>query len=244
MAFMFDKVRKAFDGALVLNGVSFTCSPASVIAVVGPSGSGKTTLLNIAAGLLLADHGEIGGWSEGVLGYMLQDPLMLPWRTLEQNAALGAEVARPRLTLTSQLRAHLEAFELWAEREKYPEAASGGMKQRAALTRTLLLEPEVLLLDEPFASLDFDIKLKVQRRLLEYHEAHATTILWVTHDIDDAIAISDRVIVLSDKPTVVKAQIDIDLGLAAANPVDARKSPRFRGYFSQIWDQLRYLDSQ
>jgi NitT/TauT family transport system ATP-binding protein len=244
MSLLFDNVRKAYDGVVVLDGVSFECPPRSIVAVVGPSGSGKTTLLNIAAGLLHADAGHVTGVGDvGVLGYMLQEPLLLPWRTLEQNAALGGEVVYPRQDLRERLRDHLEGLELWNERTKYPEAASGGMKQRVALARTLLLEPNVLLLDEPFASLDFDIKLSVQRRLIDYRNARGTTIMWVTHDIDDAIAISDHVIVLSDKPTVVKARIQIDLGLPEANPVEARKSPLFREYFSQIWDQLRYLEN-
>jgi len=228
----------------VLDGVSFECSPSTIVAVIGPSGCGKSTLLNFAAGLLRPDGGTVHGGEAGALGYMMQEPMLLPWRTLQQNATLGAEVVRRGRDVTSKLQEHLEALELWSERHKYPDAASGGMKQRAALTRTLLFEPDVLLLDEPFTSLDFDIKLKVQRRLIEYHRARGATTLWVTHDIDDAIAISDRIIVLSDKPTVVKAQIEVDLGLSEPNPVEARKSTRFREYFTHIWDELRYLDSQ
>lgn len=117
------------------------------------------------------------------------------------------------------------------------------MKQRLSLLRTLLLQPSLLLMDEPFSNLDFDIKLKVQKFLLDYHVQHGNIILWVTHDIDDAIAISDRVIVLSDKPAKVKAEFPIDLGISKRSPVEARKSPKFRDYFAQIWDQLKYLEN-
>ncbi len=118
------------------------------------------------------------------------------------------------------------------------------MKQRVALIRTLLTEPSVLLLDEPFASLDFDVKLKIQKLLLNYHRKNGTAILLVTHDIEDAIALSDEVIVFSDKPAMIKAVIPIDVGLGKRDPIEARKSPRFTEYFTRIWDEIKYLDDE
>ena len=113
-----------------------------------------------------------------------------------------------------------------------------------ALARTLLTTPSVLLLDEPFSSLDFDVKLKVQRYLIDYQRRGGTAILLVTHDIEDAIALSNEVIVLSNKPASVKAVIAIDLGIGERDPIEARKSPRFTEYFSRIWDEIKYLDEE
>lgn len=234
---------KSFDGVEVLGSVSFDVLAGSVCALVGPSGCGKSTLLNLIAKMDTPSCGKVTAPSAGGrIGYMMQDPLLLPWRTLEENATLGAEIVLGKKPASSRLDAHLESFDLLKDKAKYPEAASGGMKQRIALVRTLLVEPVLLLLDEPFANLDFDIKLRVQKYLLRYHHEHWTTIVWVTHDIEDAIAISDQVFVLSDKPTMVKAVVGIDLGLVTPNPVEARKSAKFREYFVQVWDQLKYLD--
>ncbi|HEY9788736.1 MAG TPA: spermidine/putrescine ABC transporter ATP-binding protein, partial [Candidatus Obscuribacterales bacterium] len=119
---------------------------------------------------------------------------------------------------------------------------SGGMRQRVSLIRTLAIDPIVLLLDEPFSSLDFDIKLKVQREIIKYQKAKAATVLLVTHDIEDAIALSDKIIILSEKPTRVKREFDVQLGLEHHDPVEARMAASFRSYFSQIWGELRYLD--
>jgi NitT/TauT family transport system ATP-binding protein len=241
MSLILCDIGKYLGGVPVIERISFNCRAGTITAIVGPSGCGKTTLLNIVAGLDSAGSGTATGCSTAV-GYMMQDSLLLPWRTLEHNAMLGAEVSTLGASRTASLRGYLEDFGLWNEREKYPDAASGGMRQRVALIRTLLLEPELLLLDEPFASLDFEMKVRVQRTLLAHLLYRRTTVLWVTHDIEDAIAMSSRVVVLSDKPTIVKAIFDIDLGDKAADPVQARKSPRFREYFADISDRLRYLN--
>jgi NitT/TauT family transport system ATP-binding protein len=233
-------VRKSFDGVVVLEDISVRCDAGAITAVVGPSGCGKSTLLNLIAGLDARDDGDIVIETARV-GYMMQDSLLLPWRTLEQNALLGAEITESAATARASLFRYLQAFGVWNEREKYPAAASGGMKQRIALARTLLVEPSLLLLDEPFANLDFDIKLAVQGTLLRDHAERQTSMLWVTHDIEDAIALSDHIVVLSDKPTTIKAEMDVELGLPAHDPIAARKSPRFREYFAEIWEHLRYV---
>jgi len=115
------------------------------------------------------------------------------------------------------------------------------MKQRVALIRTLLTQPSILLLDEPFSNLDFDVKLKIQYSLIDYQQKRRATVCLVTHDIEDAIALSDQVIVLSSRPATVKAIIPIELGVCVRDPIEARKSPQFPGYFTQIWDQIKYL---
>jgi NitT/TauT family transport system ATP-binding protein len=236
------RARKAFDGKQVLDDVTLEVQPRTICAIVGPTACGKSTLLNLVSRICPPDSGTIQTPNEAGIGYMMQDALLLPWRTLEENATLGSEVVLGQKPPPVEVEAYLKAFDLWQDKGKYPLAASGGMKQRVALVRTLMVASTVLLLDEPFSSLDFDIKLKVQRLLLSHHKRSGTTILWVTHDIEDAIAISDQVLVLSDKPTAVKARLTIQLGLSKPNPVEARKSPKFRDYFVQIWDQLKYLE--
>lgn len=237
-----------FSGAAanrVLDGLELSVPTARITSVVGPSGSGKTTMLNLVAKLDLPDVGSIVLAVDSRVGYMMQDALLLPWRTLYQNASLGVEVIEGRTrTSDKELRDYFRIFDLADATGVYPEAASGGMKQRVALIRVLLTTPTVLLLDEPFSGLDFDVKLKIQRFLLNYHEKNGTTILLVTHDIEDAIALSDEVVVLSDKPATVKAIIPIDLGLGKHDPIEARKSPRFTEYFTRIWDEIKYLDEE
>lgn len=235
--------QKSFGDKHVFDNLSLCVPPHSIYAIVGPTGCGKSTLLNLIARLDALDSGIITASSPSRPGYMMQDPFLLPWRNLEENATLGIEVALGTKPRQANVRSYFQAVELWDDRLKYPPMASGGMKQRVALLRTLFLQPTLLLMDEPFTGLDFDIKLKVQSFLLAYRQRHDTTILWVTHDIEDAIAISDNVIVLSDKPTRVKAEFHIDLGLASPNPVEARKTAAFRDYFADIWDQLKYLDN-
>ncbi len=229
----------------VLVGVNFAVPLTHITAIVGPSGCGKTTLLNLVAKLDQPDHGSIVVATGGKVGYMMQDPLLLPWRTLAENALLGVEVASGR-SLESRvlMEKYFAAFDLAGAQATYPQASSGGMKQRVALIRTLATVPSVLLLDEPFSSLDFDVKLKIQRYLIDYHENRGTTILLVTHDIEDAIALSDEVIVFWGRPATVKAIIPIDLGLGKRDPIEARKSPRFTEYFTRIWDEIKYLDEE
>ncbi|NTW88535.1 MAG: ATP-binding cassette domain-containing protein [Desulfobulbaceae bacterium] len=234
---------KGFDGSRVLDKLSFDVNLNSICAVVGPSACGKSTILNLICGLDQLDSGNISLPEGNSIGYMMQEPMLLPWRTLEENATLGVEVKDTVGSSEVDVEAYFKNVGLAPDRMKYPSTASGGMKQRVALLRTLLLKPDILLLDEPFSSLDFDIKLKVQKFLLRQQAELGSTILWVTHDIEDAIAISDRVVILSDKPAKVKSIIDIDLHANNRSPVEARKSLKFRDYFLAICEQLKYLDN-
>jgi NitT/TauT family transport system ATP-binding protein len=235
-------IHKSFDGESVLAGASFAVHGGTLVAVVGPSGAGKTTLLNIISGILLADKGTVQVSRNSRLGYMLQEPALLPWRTLAENACLGSELVESVKGTTSQLIETLFCeFDLNGAQNKYPAQCSLGMQQRTAFIRTLAIEPCVLLLDEPFSSLDYDIKLRAQMNLARYVEQKKAAVLIVTHDIEDAIALADRVIIISAKPAVVKAEIQIDLGLSGRDPLAARTSPKFRDYFEAIWQHLKYL---
>jgi NitT/TauT family transport system ATP-binding protein len=240
-------VRMSYEAStgrlLVLEGVSLRCETGQITSIVGPSGCGKSTLLNILAGLDPPDDGSV--LVEGKVGYMMQDALLLPWRTLAENAILGAELMNGRTRHDREvLDNYLAAFDLAQFSGIYPQTASGGMKQRLVLIRTLLTQPAVVLLDEPFSNLDFEVKLKIQRFLIEYHLKHSTTLVIVTHDIEDAIALSDKVVILSNRPAIVKTTIPIDIGSAKYDPVMARKSPRFTEYFTRIWEEIKYFDEQ
>jgi NitT/TauT family transport system ATP-binding protein len=235
---------KSFGTSLILAGISLDIHDREIVSIIGPTGCGKTTLLNILARVDTPDSGSVSTvLNKKAVGYMMQEAALLPWRTLAENALLGTElITGSRNHGRSSIDAYFKAFELELNKDNYPETSSAGMKQRVALIRTLLINPCLLLLDEPFSNLDFDIKLKIQRRLIQYYCENESTFLLVTHDIEDAIALSDKVIILSDKPTTIKVEVPIDLGLRRRDPVDARKSPRFSEYFAHIWNELKYLD--
>lgn len=237
-----ENLYKTFEGEDILGGLSFAVSAGSLVAVVGPSGAGKTTLLNLIVGIIHPERGSARVSEKYRLGYMLQEPALLPWRNLRENARLALELVGTTRS-SEPIERLFREFELDGAQAKYPVQCSLGMQQRAALIRTLAIEPEVLLLDEPFSSLDYDIKLRVQANVTRYLDEMGPAVLLVTHDIEDAIALADRVIVMSAKPAVVKAEIDISLGLAKRDPVAARTSPRFAEYFNQIWQHLKYLPS-
>jgi len=234
------QISKSYSKLSVYSDFELTLRDGCITTILGRSGFGKTTLLNLIAGVELPDSGEIKFPQQYTVGYLLQENILLPWRTLRQNIQLSTEVmgkkARAPDTRVDELlhRFGLEGFE-----DYYPDALSGGMKQRAALIRSLIIEPTLILLDEPFSNLDFDIKLKIQQEIISYQKEIKATVIIVTHDIEDAIALSDEVIVLSGKPATVKATIPIDLSGSGKDPVLARKSSRFPMYFSRIWEELK-----
>lgn len=226
----------------VFEGLDLSFEEGSLTTLLGPSACGKTTLLRLIAKLDSPSKGIVSAPNKSV-GYAIQQAPMLPWRTLGENAGIGLELeGKSRESFKPVIDEYFESFGLVNCQDLFPDAASGGMKQRAALIRTMAVSPSVLLLDEPFSNLDFDIKLKVQRKLLEFQEKNNATIILVTHDIEDAIALSDRVIIFSEKPTRIKREFKIALGMLGKDPVEARLSPAFRQYFQDIWDELKYLD--
>jgi NitT/TauT family transport system ATP-binding protein len=170
---------------------------------------------------------------------MLQKDLLFPWRTALANVMLGLEIRRvPSSEAENRARAMLDQLGLHGFSDHYPATLSGGMRQRVALARTLVNEPEVLLLDEPFASLDFQTKLLIESDTVKLVRRSGRSALLITHDIEEAISISDRVIVLSKRPTRVKAVYPIELGVERDNMIAARESPRFADYVRRIWADL------
>lgn len=229
----------------VIADLTFDLSPGEVVAVVGPSGCGKTTLLNVLSGLIEPSGGEVrwyGGAVTGMperVGYMLQKDLLFPWRTALANVTLGLEIKGVGSD-EAKARAHvaLDQLGLHGFADAYPATLSGGMRQRVALARTLVNDPTVLLLDEPFAALDFQTKLLIENDTARLVRQQHRSLLLITHDIEEAVSMSDRVLVLSHRPTRVKASYDIELGGDRWDMMAARDSHGFGDYVRQIWSDL------
>jgi NitT/TauT family transport system ATP-binding protein len=229
----------------VIGDLSFSLKTGEIVSIVGPSGCGKTTLLNTLCGLLAPDSGrirwygrEIAGQPQNV-GYMLQKDLLLPWRTALNNVMLGLEIRGVAANEAfDRSRAMLDQLGLHGFADHYPSTLSGGMRQRVALARTLVNEPGVLLLDEPFASLDFQNKLLIESDTAKLVREGGRSMLLITHDIEEAVSLADRVIVLSKRPTQVKAVYDIDLGIERTDMMAARDSRDFSKYVRRIWADL------
>jgi NitT/TauT family transport system ATP-binding protein len=229
----------------VIGDLSFELQAGEIVSIVGPSGCGKTTLLNILSGLLAPSSGEVR-WHGEVLsgippraGYMLQKDLLLPWRTAVANVKLGLEIRGvPEVEADQRSRAMLDQLGLHGFAEDYPSTLSGGMRQRVALARTLIHDPDVLLLDEPFASLDFQTKLLIESDTCRLVRGERRAMLCITHDIEEAVSISDRVLVLSRRPTRIKSVYEIELEGDRTDMMAARESPGFSDYVRSIWRDL------
>ena len=228
-----------------LQNLSFGVKEGEFVAIVGPSGCGKSTLLSLIAGLLQPESGTItinnpnASLHSPKVGLMLQRDHLFEWRTVYKNVILGLEINHlltpHHLDYVNRL---LKDYDLEQFKEKRPSELSGGMKQRAALIRTLALEPELLLLDEPFSALDYQTRLMVSADICRLIRKSGKTVILITHDLSEAISLSDRVLVLSKRPARVKEEVPIKLTLPDDSPLAARHSPEFQGYFSYIWEVL------
>lgn len=228
-----------------LSHISFDLMPGEFLAIVGPSGCGKSTLLNLICGLLAPESGSILLDGESVsqentrIGYMLQKDHLLEWRTVYQNAVLGLEIQK---TMTPEKLAYvdelLKVYGLERFRNSRPSQLSGGMRQRAALIRTLALKPDLLLLDEPFSALDYQTRLQVSDDIGKILKETKKPAILVTHDISEAISMADRVLILSKRPARVQNIISIDLNLKNRTPMLSRNAPGFKNYFNLIWKEL------
>jgi NitT/TauT family transport system ATP-binding protein len=224
--------------------ISFTLKPSEILAIVGPSGCGKSTLFNVIAGLLRPTSGSVSvdgalvDGAHGHIGYMLQKDLLLPWRSVLENVTLGLEVrgTAPR-EARERAMSLIQRYGLAGFEATRPRALSGGMRQRVAFMRTLALDPKAILLDEPFSALDFQTRLILQSDVKRIIREQRKAAILVTHDIGEAIAMADRVLVLSQRPGTVKAIHEIQLG-DVTDPGALRRSPAFNAYFDTIWRQL------
>ena len=228
-----------------LSHLTFNLMPGEFLAVVGPSGCGKSTLLNLICGLLTAEEGSVlmndtpPSPGDPRIVYMLQKDHLLEWRTIYRNVILGLEI---RGELTHEKLNYIEhmlcTYGLDKFRDAHPSQLSGGMRQRAALIRTLALKPELLLLDEPFSALDYQTRLNVSDDIGRIMKKENKPAILVTHDISEAISMADRIIVLTRRPATVARIITIDLELADRTPLASRNAPKFKSYFNLIWKEL------
>ena len=242
------RVSKSFtnDGAKVqaLDGVSLFADDGEFVSIIGPSGCGKSTLFNIIAGLeeptdgiVLTDGQQLGIRSSAV-GYMPQKDLLLPWRTILDNVVIGLELQGvARSAARQQAMGYLEEFGLAGFEHRYPHTLSGGMRQRAAFLRTLLPNNDILLLDEPFGALDALTRTGMQEWLLRIWEAHRKTVLFVTHDVDEAVFLSDRVYVMTARPGRIKRELAIDL--PRPRSLDIVANPRYVNLKAELLAAIR-----
>lgn len=228
-----------------IKDISFIVKEGEFVSIVGPSGCGKSTLLNIIAGLLQPSGGKIyinGKSSKNNLtsvGYMFQRDHLFEWLTVFDNLCLGLKVQK-RLNEENiqKVNALLKNYNLDEFKNYYPGELSGGMRQRVALIRTLALEPEVLFLDEPFSALDYQTRIKVSEEIYGIIKNERKTTIMVTHDIAEAITMSDRIIILSKRPAIIKKDINIEFNVSEPSPFKRREDERFRLYFNSIWKEL------
>lgn len=228
-----------------LEHISFTMNPGEFVSIVGPSGCGKSTLLSIIAGLLPAEEGFISLNGKNIrdssasIGYMLQRDHLFEWRTIYENVILGLEIQH---TLNDQTKkkAHelLATYGLEDFANARPSQLSGGMRQRAALIRTLVLEPDILLLDEPFSALDYQTRLTVGDDIGQIIRKEGRTAILVTHDLSEAVSLGDRVIILSERPASIQQTVPLSFELSEDTPLHRRNAPEFKTYFNLIWKEL------
>ncbi|ATA24878.1 ABC transporter [Brenneria goodwinii] len=216
------------------------------ISIVGPSGCGKSTMFNMIAGLLTPTAGEIQVFDQyyampkkGRVGYMLQKDLLFPWRTILDNVCLGLEISEvPKKERHERAMAYLLKYGLGDFAHAYPSTLSGGMRQRAALIRTLVIDPDIILLDEPFSALDYQTRLVLEEEILSILNEYGKTVVLITHDIGEAISMSDRIVVMSQRPTWNKKTYEVGLAKQHGSAIGARKDPRYQQFFDAIWGDM------
>ena len=231
-----------------LADISLSVAAGEFVAIIGPSGCGKSTLLSLISGLfaptegaVLVDGRPVAGPNRKI-GYMLQQDYLFEWRTILENAVLGAEIqGAPMATARERARQLLTRYGLGQFLHHLPRQLSGGMRQRAALARTLCTEPDIVLLDEPFSALDSQTRLALADEISDILRREAKTVILVTHDIGEAISMAERVIVMSRRPGRIKSNHAIRFAGADGTrpaPLKARNAPEFAGYFNTLWQEL------
>ena len=235
----------------VLGDISFDVHQGEIVSLVGESGCGKTTLLRIIQGLIKLDSGSLQ--VDGVpvsgpgrdRGLVFQHASLLPWRSARKNVEFGLELQGvPRAERAKTAQDLLELVRLGHAADQYPHQLSGGMQQRIGLARALAINPAILLMDEPFSALDAQTREGLQFELLRIQQATEKTILFVTHDLDEAIYLSDRIIVLAANPGRIKRIIDIPYQRPRADLPEMRAEPLFKEIRSEIWSLIRHAEKE
>ncbi|MBS6517991.1 MAG: ABC transporter ATP-binding protein [Clostridium sp.] len=225
-----------------LSDISFQAEEGEFLAVVGPSGCGKSTLLSILCGLLVPENGSVLIDGEPVrgssprIGYMLQRDHLFEWRDVFSNACLGLEI-RGQMDRKHREKVErlLEAYGLFPFKNKRPSELSGGMRQRAALIRTLALDPDILLLDEPFSALDYQTRLAVCDDISSIIRENKKTAILITHDLAEAVSTADRILILTRRPGKIKAVLPVVFSEPDLSPLRRRSTPEFPLYFNEVW---------
>ena len=230
---------------LAIENINFRVKKGEFVSIIGPSGCGKSTLLSIIAGLEEKTTGEIyidGEKIEGIsqkVGYMLQRDCLLEWRTILSNTMFGLEIKNKNDEKNQKyVETLLKKYSLYDFKDKYPSELSGGMRQRVALIRTLATKPKILLLDEAFSALDYQTRIMVTNDIYSILKEENITTIMVTHDISEAISMSDRVLVLTKRPGTIKDIHKIDFQIENRTPINCRQSPKFSKYFDALWKEL------
>ena len=236
---------------LAIQNVNLRVKKGEFVSIIGPSGCGKSTLLSIIAGLEDKTSGEIyieGEKVEGIspkVGYMLQRDCLLEWKTILSNTMFGLEIkGKKNKEARDYVEELLKKYDLYDFKDKYPSELSGGMRQRAALIRTLAVKPKILLLDEAFSALDYQTRLMVTDDIYKILKNENITAIMVTHDISEAISMSDRIVVLSTRPATVKEIHKIDFEIENRTPLNCRESPKFSQYFNLMWKELEKYEKR
>lgn len=230
---------------LALENISFDVSEGEFLSIIGPSGCGKSTLLSIISGLEKKSGGKVYIENEEInnispkIGYMLQRDCLLEWRTILGNSMFGLEIKGKTCKEDKEyVEELLKKYNLCEFKDKYPSELSGGMRQRAALIRTLAVKPKILLLDEAFSALDYQTRIMVTNDIYSILRKENITAIMVTHDISEAISMSDRILVLTKRPGRIKNMHTIDFEMENRNPINCRESPKFSKYFNTLWREL------
>lgn len=224
-----------------IKNLTLSVNQGEFISIVGPSGCGKSTLLSIISGLLSPSSGSVIKSPSLKTGYMLQKDHLFEWRTILDNTLLGLEIkgllTEENIAYANEL---LDRYGLGEFKNHRPSELSGGMRQRAALIRTLAIRPEILLLDEPFSALDYQTRLFVSDEIGTIIKKEHKTAILVTHDIAEAVSLSDKIYVLSSRPSVIKSNHEIHLSIENRTPMRSREAPEFKDYFNTIWKELDF----
>ena len=234
------------DGTHALRDICLDVREGEILVLLGSSGCGKSTLLSLLCGLIKPEDGSIlidgAAAPEGHtgIGYMLQKDHLFEWRTIYDNVALGLEIQKKLNKSThSQLKEMLQSYGLGGFEKARPSELSGGMRQRAALIRTLALKPDLLLLDEPFSALDYQTRLSVCDDISSIIRSTGKTAILITHDLSEAISVADRILILSSRPGRIKAILPIDFPPEYDSPLKRRNAGEFSAYFNQVWKLLQ-----